>query len=334
MAPQRHLLPSSSPPHPRRSIHTPWKLDAFPLPPRRSARAQATHRTSTRGISLLGEDDAHRAGSLSPTTLPLRARLYNLRPDPLFARPVQRGDYLRSFSPALIATPFFSSSRPDHPRTAAMPTMTVLSPAMRRLRRQGIEIRQRMTTALAPTGAIAKKKKPSPPPPYASVLALPAPLPRSIPAPTATRPPSPPSEPNPAEVAVVKSTRIGKGAQVRVRTRVGTAACTGQPIVLWLRAVVDGNGKLPRVARVAPSDVRMHHDDVPHAADAAEGGAASSGGSCSAVTSDDDGSARRPPQQSKAAPRPRPTVAGKKLPLLRKFEKEMKSKSKAILSGW
>ncbi|KAF8669555.1 hypothetical protein HU200_051361 [Digitaria exilis] len=55
-----------------------------------------------------------------------------------------------------------------------MPTMTVLSPAMRRLRHQGIEIRQRMATALAPTGAIAKNKKPSPPPPYASVLALPA----------------------------------------------------------------------------------------------------------------------------------------------------------------
>ncbi|KAF8669556.1 hypothetical protein HU200_051362 [Digitaria exilis] len=229
-----------------------------------------------------------------------------------------------------------------------MPTMTVLSPAMRRLRHQGIEIRQRMTTALAPTGAIAKKKKPSPPPPYASVLALPAPLPRSIPAPTATRPPSPPSEPNPAEVAVVKSTRIGKGAQVRVRTRVGTAACTGQPIVLWLRAVVnaaeddDGylhvtysyaNSKLPRVARVAPSDVRMHHDDVPHAANAAEGGAASSGGSCSAVTtSSDDRSARRPLQQSKAAPR-RPTVAGKKLPLLKKYEKEMGSMSKAILGS-
>ncbi|KAF8700364.1 hypothetical protein HU200_034299 [Digitaria exilis] len=225
-----------------------------------------------------------------------------------------------------------------------MPTMTVLSPAMRRLRRQGIEIRQRMTTALAPTGAISKNKKPSPPPPYASVLALPAPLPRSIPAPTATRPPSPPSDPNPAEVAVVKSTRIRKGAQVRVRTRVGTAACTGQPIVLWLRAVVDteeevdgclhvtysyANGKLPRVARVAPSDVRMHHDDVPHAA---EGGAASSGGSSSTVTNEDDRSARRPLQRSKAVPR-RPTVAGKKLPLLKKYEKEMKSMSKAILAA-
>ncbi|KAF8700367.1 hypothetical protein HU200_034302 [Digitaria exilis] len=222
-----------------------------------------------------------------------------------------------------------------------MPTMTMMSPAMRRLRREGIEIRRRMTTALAPTGAISKNKKPSPPPPYASVLALPAPLPRPIPAPTATRPPSPPSYPNPAEVAVVKkSKRIGKGAQVRVRTRVGTAACTGQPIVLWLRAVVDAeedddgclhvtysyaNGKLPRVARVALSDVRMHHDD-----DA--GGAASSGGSSSTVTTSDDcRSARAPSQQSKAAPPRRPTVAGKKLPLPKKYEKEMKSTSKAIL---
>jgi hypothetical protein len=123
---------------------------------------------------------------------------------------------------------------------------------------------------------------------------------------------------------------------VRVRTLVGTAR-TGQSIVFWLRAVVDSaagedgylhvtydyvDGKLPRAARVAPSDIRPH--DVPPAD--ARGAAAASTGSSSAVTSD---RSAHPPQQNKAAPRP--TVAGKKLPLLKKFEKEMKSRSKAII---
>ncbi|PAN14145.1 hypothetical protein PAHAL_2G387200 [Panicum hallii] len=242
-----------------------------------------------------------------------------------------------------------------------MPTMTVPSAALRRLRREGLEIRRRRA-ALAPTGGVVAKK-PSPPPPY-YVLALPAALSRSNPAPTTTsrmpaprrtggdgarleRAPLPPpssaarsrsrhtaAPADPAEA--VRSECIGKGAQVRVRTLVGTAR-TGQSIVFWLRAVVDSaagedgylhvtydyvDGKLPRAARVAPSDIRPH--DVPPAD--ARGAAAASTGSSSAVTSD---RSAHPPQQNKAAPRP--TVAGKKLPLLKKFEKEMKSRSKAII---
>ncbi|CAL5062547.1 unnamed protein product [Urochloa decumbens] len=252
-----------------------------------------------------------------------------------------------------------------------MPTMTVPSAAMCRLRREGLEI-SRKKAALAPTGGAAANK-PSPPPPNTFVLALPAPLPprpntaahtttSRQPAPRRAaggggalleraRPAVPPSAiprsrhataaaaAAPAEA--ITSDLVGKGAQVRVRTRVGTARGTGQPIVLWLRAVVDSsaadeddgclrvtyscdiNGKLPRVARVAPSDVRLH-DVVPRAGDAA----ASFAGYSSAVTS--DRSARPPPKQSKAAPprpRPRPAVAGKKLQLLRKFEEEMKSRS-------
>ncbi|CAN6218971.1 unnamed protein product [Urochloa humidicola] len=262
-----------------------------------------------------------------------------------------------------------------------MPTMTVPSASMRRLRREGLEISRRRA-ALAPTGGVVvPTKKPSPPPPNTCVLALPAPLPpRPTPAAArirkTTRPPAPRRAPYadgagpertrptpssarpcanhaaaPAEppVEAIKNKRIGKGAQVRVRTRVGTARSTGQPIVFWPRAVVDSaaadgddgclrvtythdinNGKLPRVARVAPSDVRLH-DVAPPAGHGARGGiAASSAGYSSAVTS--DRSARLPPKQSKAAPpRPRPTVAGKKLSLLKKFENEMKSMSNAII---
>ncbi|RLN34991.1 hypothetical protein C2845_PM03G08340 [Panicum miliaceum] len=191
-----------------------------------------------------------------------------------------------------------------------MPTMTVLSATMRRLRREGLEIR-RGRAALAPTGVVAKK--PSLPP--LCMLALPAPLPRPRHAPTTTSPPAPrrtggdraplPMPPSasprsrhaaaPVEpVVVIRSESIGKGAQVRVRTRVATAR-TGQPIVFWLRAVVDTaadddgylhvtysyiNGKLPRSARVAPSDIRLH------APPADARGAAASTGSSSDVTTD------------------------------------------------
>ncbi|CAN6211763.1 unnamed protein product [Urochloa humidicola] len=270
-----------------------------------------------------------------------------------------------------------------------MPTMTVPSAAMRRLRREGLEISRRRATLAPTTGGVATKK-PSPPPPNTFVLALPAPLPprpnnpnRAAPT-TTTRPPVPPrraaggggARPErarpaaavppsailprsrhaaaaaPAQPVVeeaIGSKRVGKGAQVRVRTRVGVARSTGQPIVLWLRAVVDSaddgdgclrvtysydfNGKLPRVARVAPCDVRLHDDVAPPADDGARGTAASSAGySSAAVTS--DRSASPPPKQSKAAPpRPRPTVAGKKLPLLKKFEEEMKSRSNAIIGS-
>ncbi|KAG2637286.1 hypothetical protein PVAP13_2NG510600 [Panicum virgatum] len=205
---------------------------------------------------------------------------------------------------------------------------------MSRLRREGLEISRRRA-ALAPTGGVAAKTT-SPPPPY-YVLALPAPLPRSNPAPpTTSRTPAPRRAGG--DVEVVKSRCIGKGAQVRERTRIATTR-TGQPIVFWLRAVVDErhqdedgylhvtydyvDGKLPRTARVAPSDIRMH--DVPPAA--ARGAAAVSTGSSSAVTSDPSPFVL-PPQQKAA---PRPIVAGKKLPLLKKLEKEMKSRSKAII---
>ncbi|CAN6218968.1 unnamed protein product [Urochloa humidicola] len=258
-----------------------------------------------------------------------------------------------------------------------MPTMTVPSAAMRQLRREGLEISRRRT-ALAPTGGVTAKK-PSTPPPNTCVLALPVPVPpRPTPAAArvrkTTRPPAPRrvpdaegarqerSRPTPSSarpcanhaaapaaeppVEAIKNKRIGKGAQVRVRTRVGTARSTGQPIVLWLLAVVDSadddgddgclrvtysndiNGKLPRVA---PGDVRLH--DVAPLADGARGTAASSAGYSSAVTS--DRSARPMPQQNKVAPpRPRPTVAGKKLPLLKKFEKEMKNRSDDIIGCW
>ncbi|CAN6183532.1 unnamed protein product [Urochloa humidicola] len=256
--------------------------------------------------------------------------------------------------------------------------MTVPSVSMRQLRREGLEISRRRA-AMAPTGGVASKK-PSAPPPNTFVLALPVPVPpRPTPAATArttTRPPAPrprraadgdgarperarPAAPPTARPPLARSRHaaaapaettteaipskrvVGKGAQVRVRTRVGTARSTGQPIVLWLHAVVvddgddgclhvtyshDVNGKLPRVARVSPGDVRLH--DVAPLADGARGTAASPAGySSAAITSD------RPPQQSKAPPppRPRPTVAGKKLPLLKKFEDEMKSRSDAII---
>ncbi|CAN6176130.1 unnamed protein product [Urochloa humidicola] len=221
-----------------------------------------------------------------------------------------------------------------------MPTMTVPSA-------EGLEISRRRA-AMAPTGGVAK---PSPLPPNTFVLALPAPLPPR----TTSRPPAPrrvaggdgarperarsavPStaRPRSRHAAAAPSEVVRKGAQVRVRTRVGTARSTGQPILLWLLAVVDSaaadgddgclrvtyshdiNGKLPRVARVAPSDVRLH-DVAPPAVNS------------SAVTS--DRSARPMPQQNMVAPpRPRPTVAGKKLPLLKKFEDEMKSMSNAII---
>ncbi|KAJ1291075.1 hypothetical protein BS78_02G292000 [Paspalum vaginatum] len=113
---------------------------------------------------------------------------------------------------------------------------------------------------------------------------------------------------------------------VRVRTRVGTA-CTGQALVFWLRAVVESaadddgclrvaytysDGKLPRVARVAPTDVKLY---VPPADDRF---AAAPTGSSSTVNGDHP--SRSSSQQGKAASRA--TVAGKRLP--KKLEKEMR----------
>jgi len=196
--------------------------------------------------------------------------------------------------------------------------MTVPSATMRRLRRKLEISRNRSKAPLAPTGGVAAKK-PSPPPPSNSK--------------------SKPSSPAKSKCG------IGKGAQVRVRTRVGTV-CTGQHLVLWLRAVVESaadeddadgclrvaydytNGKFPRVARVSPNDVKLH---VVPPADDASGTAASSTGS-STVTSDHSARTSSSSQQDKAAPPPRSTVAGKKLPLLRKLEKEMlMSSSKAMM---
>lgn len=196
-----------------------------------------------------------------------------------------------------------------------MPTMTVPSATMRRLRRELEISRNRSKAPLAPTGGVVAKK-PSPPPPSKAKPSSPA-----------------------------KSKCIGKGAQVRVRTRVGTV-CTGQHLVLWLRAVVecaadedaDGclrvaydytNGKFPRVARVSPNDVKLH---VVPPADASAT-AASTGSSTATSDHSTRTSASSQSQQDKAGPPPRPTVAGKKLPLLKKLEKEMlMSSSKAIMS--
>ncbi|RCV13219.1 hypothetical protein SETIT_2G330300v2 [Setaria italica] len=221
-----------------------------------------------------------------------------------------------------------------------MPTMTVPSAAMRRLRREGLEISRRRA-ALVPTGGVAVAKKPSPPPQHTYVLALPAPLPRSNPAPCAASSRSHRTAAPTAEPAEVSSSKcIGKGAQVRVRTRVGTARSTGQPIVFWLRAVVDSaadmdgylhvtysytNGKLPRVARVAPRDIiRLH--DVPTPAAVLRPPVVLQPSPATAL--------RARHGRIRLLPPPRPTVAGKKLPLLKKFEKEMKSRSKTITGCW
>ncbi|KAL6656604.1 hypothetical protein ACP70R_004384 [Stipagrostis hirtigluma subsp. patula] len=193
-----------------------------------------------------------------------------------------------------------------------MPTMTVQSAAMRKLRRE-LESSRRMP-ALAAKGGVAKK-------PSSSASCL--------------RPAA-----APAEAADVKTSSIGKGALVRVRTPVGTLR-TGQRLVLWLSAVVvsaageeEGyirvvynNAKFPRedpsgIVRVSTIDVK----NMPPAADAPSTGA-STGSSAVTTTA-----CSAHPSQRKATPRP--TVAGKKLRLLKKLEDEMLSSSKAITSCW
>ncbi|KAL6656601.1 hypothetical protein ACP70R_004381 [Stipagrostis hirtigluma subsp. patula] len=222
-----------------------------------------------------------------------------------------------------------------------MPTMMVQSAAMRRLRRE-LESSRRMP-ALAAKGGVAKK--PSSPPPR-----RPAPTPPDPPRDhgVAKKPSSSSASCTrraaaPAETADLKSSSIGKGALVRVRTPVGTLR-TGQRLVLWLSAVVvsaadeeEGyirvvynNAKFPRedpsgIVRVSTTDVK----NMPPAADALSTGASTGS---SAVTTTD---CSAHPSQRKATPRPtRPTVAGKKLPLLKKLQKEMQSSSKAITSCW
>ncbi|KAL6656598.1 hypothetical protein ACP70R_004378 [Stipagrostis hirtigluma subsp. patula] len=203
------------------------------------------------------------------------------------------------------------SPPPPPPFAPAMPTMMVQSAAMRRLRRE-LESSRRMP-ALAAKGGVAKK--PSSPPPRR---------------PARTSP----------ETADLKNSSIGKGALVRVRTPVGTLR-TGQRLVLWLGAVVvsaadeeEGyvrvvynNAKLPRedpcgVVRVSMNDVK----NMPPAAAALS----TDGSTGSSAVTTTDCSAH--PSQRKATPRP--TVAGKKLPLLKKLEKEMQNCSNAITSCW
>ncbi|KAJ1291073.1 hypothetical protein BS78_02G291800 [Paspalum vaginatum] len=205
-----------------------------------------------------------------------------------------------------------------------MPTMMVIPAAIRKLRREALEISRRRAVLASTGGVAAKKKLYSPPAPRLADNSDRARLERRL--------RSTPSACAPAEIV---SRCIGTGAQVRVRTRVGTA-CTGHTLVFWLRAVVvsaadeDGylrvaytyvDGKLPRVARVPPSDIKLHvlpSDDARSAA---------SDESSTVVTGDH--SAPPPPSQLGKAAAPRPTVAGKKLPLLMKLEKEMRSRSKA-----
>ncbi|KAL6840700.1 hypothetical protein ACP4OV_029564 [Aristida adscensionis] len=236
-----------------------------------------------------------------------------------------------------------------------MPTMTVQSATMRRLRRELQSSQRRAAAHLKPTGGVAKKK-PSQPTPSPSPPRFSAPPPSS-PAPAGcsdgfagdTRPDTSRSRDGsaPAKRGLVESdsssSMIAEGAQVRVRTPVGTLR-TGQRLVLWLAAVVvsaaadeeeeeEGylrvvynGGTFPRgdpfgAVRVPRSDVR--NMPPPHAAAAT--GTDASVGSSSVTTY---GSA------SGKAGRQRPTVAGKKLPLLRKLEKEMQSTSKAIVACW
>ncbi|KAL6656597.1 hypothetical protein ACP70R_004377 [Stipagrostis hirtigluma subsp. patula] len=229
--------------------------------------------------------------------------------------------------------------RSPPPSAPSMPTMMVQSAAMRRLRRE-LESSRRMP-ALAAKGGVAKKpsspppRRPAPTPPDPSRDHGVAKKPSSSSASCTRRAAAP------AETADLKSFSIGKGAQVRVRTPVGTLR-TGQRLVLWLGAVVvsaadeeDGylhvvynNAKLPRedpsgVVRVSMNDVK----NMPPAAAAALSTDGSTGSSAVTTT---DCSAH--PSQRKATPRP--TVAGKKLPLLKKLEKEMQNCSNAITSCW
>ncbi|KAG8080320.1 hypothetical protein GUJ93_ZPchr0007g4819 [Zizania palustris] len=138
-----------------------------------------------------------------------------------------------------------------------------------------------------------------------------------------------PASPRPSPAA---SVAFKKGEYVGVRTYVGTLPPKGQPLVLWLGAVVisaDGNdghlevkynGNFPRddpsrTVRVAITDVRKRPD-------------APSNSAMAATT------------VNNAAPRPsggdnatqRPTVAGKSLPLLKKLETEMRESAKAFLA--
>ncbi|XP_062186704.1 uncharacterized protein LOC133890311 [Phragmites australis] len=219
-----------------------------------------------------------------------------------------------------------------------MPTMTVQSATMRRLRRE-LE-NSRSKAALAPRGGVAKKPSSAPShissaPPRCSAPTTPL-APRRVDG-DARLDRARPSSVSPSRHAgphLIGNSSIREGAQVRVRTPVGTLR-TGQRLVLWLSAVVvsavdeeDGylsvvynNGTFPRddpfgTVRVA----RKHVKNMPPTA--------ASTGSSTVVTTDRSSH----PSQNKAALRP--TVAGKKLPLLKKLEKDMQRCSKAIMDCW
>ncbi|TVU38926.1 hypothetical protein EJB05_12323, partial [Eragrostis curvula] len=226
----------------------------------------------------------------------------------------------------------------------------VQSAAMSRLRRK-LQT-SRTTAALAPAEGVAKK--PSTPPLCHAPSSSPAPRPARH-ADGDTRldrvPPSPfvfSRQRHPAEQDDNKNSSISfrQGAHVRVRTPVGTL-CTGQRLVLWLGAVVvsaaEEEGGYLCVAythhkhpRTDPSGaVRVPKKDVkdmlmlpkPAVATATEASAGSS-----TVTSSHSAA---PPQgdQPTAAPVRRPTTAGKSPSLLKKMEKEMRSRSDAILAS-
>ncbi|TVU38913.1 hypothetical protein EJB05_12309, partial [Eragrostis curvula] len=151
-----------------------------------------------------------------------------------------------------------------------------------------------------------------------------------------------------AAAADIKNSSVtfGKGAQVRVRTPVGTL-CTDQRLVLWLGAVVvsaaeEKDGYLGVVyshykhPRSDPSGaVRVPEKDVkamllPEAA-IATATAASAGSSTVTISH-----SAAPPQgdQPTVAPVRRPTTAGKSPALLKKMEKDMRRKSDGILASW
>ncbi|TVU38943.1 hypothetical protein EJB05_12340, partial [Eragrostis curvula] len=231
-----------------------------------------------------------------------------------------------------------------------MPSMMVQSAAMRRLRRE-LET-SRMKAALAPAGRVAKKPSP---PPLCSAPSSSSPTPRPArhadgdtrlgherPSPFVISSPR-----HAAAPAENKNSSISfkMGTQVRVRTPVGTL-CTGQRLVLWLGAVVvsaaeedDGylgvaytHYKSPRTdpsgaVRVPKKDVKDMLLPKPAVATATEASAGSS-----TVTRSHSAA---PPQgdQPTAAPVRRPTTAGKSPALLKKMEKEMRSKSDAILAS-
>ncbi|TVU38918.1 hypothetical protein EJB05_12315, partial [Eragrostis curvula] len=209
----------------------------------------------------------------------------------------------------------------------------VQSAAMRRLRRK-LET-SRMTAALAPAGGIAKK--PSPPPLYSAPSTSPVPRPARHPdgdTPLGHERPSPFVISDPSHATAqndYKSSSISfrKGAKVRLRTLVRTL-CTGQRLVLWLSAVVvsaaeDEDDGYIGVPTKDVKDLLLTEAAIPTATAASDGS--------STVTISHSGS---PPQgdQATAAPVRRPTTAGKSPSLLKKMEKEMRSKSDAILASW